>query len=285
MKKLSFYRELANWIFLRLPITFSLPFAFLIILWVDKWYSLILNNSSFETFLGNALGFLVGDIIDYLPIPLMGGIITIFVFLLGIFAIYNVSVLFNLIFYKSRKYGYWILDRLIFFHNMEWFKALASGYTLDREIDYYKDVYPKSIPAFDENKPKIGIILAGGGAKGAYQAGAMAAIYEYLKSMGMLSQVRMIAGTSIGSWNSLFWVAGLMEPNPDDKEKRSFHQVWWEHINIKSTIMPWFYIPFFDHAFLSTQPWQDQFEKFLTARKERGSSFGNAYWTPMSIFT
>src|SRR6266511_2541626 len=49
---------------------------------------------------------------------------------------------------------------------------------------------------------RIGIILAGGGAKGAYQAGAMKAIYEFLEHHNALHKVKMIAGTSIGSWNA-----------------------------------------------------------------------------------
>jgi predicted acylesterase/phospholipase RssA len=53
----------------------------------------------------------------------------------------------------------------------------------------------------------LGIILAGGGAKGAYQAGALKAIYRFLQQHGALGKVRMIAGTSIGAWNAMFWLA------------------------------------------------------------------------------
>ncbi|MCB0287727.1 MAG: patatin-like phospholipase family protein, partial [Calditrichaeota bacterium] len=59
---------------------------------------------------------------------------------------------------------------------------------------------------------RIGIINAGGGAKGAYQAGALKAIYEFLEENNALDKVKMIAGTSIGSWNSMFWLAGLVKP-------------------------------------------------------------------------
>src|SRR5215469_8558330 len=55
---------------------------------------------------------------------------------------------------------------------------------------------------------RIGIVLAGGGAKGVYQAGALHAIWEFLEREGALDCVRMIAGTSIGSWNSMFWLTG-----------------------------------------------------------------------------
>jgi hypothetical protein len=60
---------------------------------------------------------------------------------------------------------------------------------------------------------KIGIILAGGGAKGAYQAGAMKAIYEFLDERDVLENVKMVAGTSIGSWNGLFWYASFLRPD------------------------------------------------------------------------
>ena len=53
----------------------------------------------------------------------------------------------------------------------------------------------------------IGIILAGGGAKGAYQAGALKAIHDFLSRHNAHDKVRMIAGTSIGSWNAVFWLA------------------------------------------------------------------------------
>jgi Patatin-like phospholipase len=51
---------------------------------------------------------------------------------------------------------------------------------------------------------RIGFVLAGGGAKGVYQAGAMKAIYESLTSRNAQSSVCSVAGTSIGSWNALF---------------------------------------------------------------------------------
>jgi hypothetical protein len=63
----------------------------------------------------------------------------------------------------------------------------------------------------------IGIILAGGGAKGAYQAGAMKAIYEFLEEQKSHHKVKMIAGTSIGSWNALFWLAHLVTTRTVDR--------------------------------------------------------------------
>src|SRR6266536_5209210 len=91
----------------------------------------------------------------------------------------------------------------------------------------------------DETNPlaqyeRIGIILAGGGAKGAYQAGAMQAIYEFLEAHQALHKVRMIAGTSIGSWNSLFWLGGLVK-RPDENT-RSVMEQRWSDVDVKSVI-------------------------------------------------
>lgn len=52
---------------------------------------------------------------------------------------------------------------------------------------------------------KRGLYLQGGGAKGAYQAGVLKALYE--KNI----EFQYIAGTSIGSVNSYFWATGNME--------------------------------------------------------------------------
>src|SRR5262249_25044514 len=41
------------------------------------------------------------------------------------------------------------------------------------------------------NFNRVGIVLAGGGAKGAYQAGAMKAIYEFLEENNALDKVKM----------------------------------------------------------------------------------------------
>jgi predicted acylesterase/phospholipase RssA len=53
---------------------------------------------------------------------------------------------------------------------------------------------------------RIGLILAGGDAKGAYQARAMLAIYEFLEEHNALDRVKMVAASSIGAWNALFWL-------------------------------------------------------------------------------
>ena len=104
---------------------------------------------------------------------------------------------------------------------------------------------------------RIGIILSGGGAKGAYQAGAMKAVYEFLEEHGAHDKVCMIAGTSIGSWNALFWLAGLIKernggPSPLER--------WWSSVNVGDVIQPVSYVPTRHNYFLSNEPWKEAFD-------------------------
>src|SRR5438128_12530570 len=106
----------------------------------------------------------------------------------------------------------------------------------------------------------IGIILAGGGAKGAYQAGALKAIHRFLNQHDALGKVRMIAGTSIGSWNAMFWLAGLVEregsPGPD-------LETWWSGISLWRLVRPIWYIPGLRNYFLTSRPWQRTFDQLF----------------------
>jgi len=127
---------------------------------------------------------------------------------------------------------------------------------------------PSPLPGLGDGGPqvnplaqyeRIGIILAGGGAKGAYQAGAMQAIYEFLEQHQALHKVRMIAGTSIGSWNSLFWLAGLVK-RPDENT-RSVMEQWWNDVDVKSVIRFALYVPLRQNYLLSPEPWQETFDR------------------------
>lgn len=107
---------------------------------------------------------------------------------------------------------------------------------------------------------KIGIILSGGGAKGAYQAGALKAIHEFVVKHGARNRVKMIAGTSIGAWNALFWLADLID-SPDDGP--GLLEQWWSQICVPGVIRPAFYFPFYRNFLLSDQPWRDTFKKIF----------------------
>ncbi len=106
---------------------------------------------------------------------------------------------------------------------------------------------------------RIGIILAGGGAKGAYQAGAMQAVHDFLEQHQALHKVRMIAGTSIGSWNSLFWLGGLVK-RPDENTQSVMEQ-WWHDVDVKSVIRFALYVPMRQNYLLSAEPWEETFNR------------------------
>lgn len=108
---------------------------------------------------------------------------------------------------------------------------------------------------------RIGIILAGGGAKGAYQAGAMKAIYEFLAANDCLKKVRMISGTSIGSWNSMFWLSDLIVSS--DPNKPSAMEAWWKSVDVKSIIEFDSYLPMQKNSFLLSTPWQESFDELF----------------------
>jgi predicted acylesterase/phospholipase RssA len=113
---------------------------------------------------------------------------------------------------------------------------------------------------------RIGIILAGGGAKGAYQAGAMKAIHEFLEQNNALHKVRMIAGTSIGSWNAMFWLAGLIKPR--DSTEMSQHEEWWRTINIGRIVEFDTYWPLKRNHFVLSTPWQETFRQIFVETPE-----------------
>jgi NTE family protein len=70
---------------------------------------------------------------------------------------------------------------------------------------------------------KIGICLTGGGARGAYQIGAIAA----LRDLGILNDVKAYAGTSIGAAN-----AALVASNSIDKVKNIWFNVTEKELSI-----------------------------------------------------
>lgn len=57
----------------------------------------------------------------------------------------------------------------------------------------------------DQNT-KIGLVLSGGGTKGAYQAG----VYKAMEELGLIPHIKAIAGTSIGSFNALLFSCGTL---------------------------------------------------------------------------
>lgn len=116
---------------------------------------------------------------------------------------------------------------------------------------------------FSGHVESIAIILPGGGARGVYQAGALKAVYDFLRDYNALGKVRVIVGTSTGAWNAMFWMAGLMDPahGPVDLES------WWKHKKFSRLMeFPRLWIPFLsDHCF-SSAPWREQFVELFHDR-------------------
>jgi len=118
---------------------------------------------------------------------------------------------------------------------------------------------------------RIGIILAGGGAKGAYQAGALKAIHEFLRDYNALHKVKMITGTSIGAWNAMFWLSDMIETK--DRKQLNLEN-WWKNLSYRSLVeFPWFYVPFWSGSLLRSTPWRDSFQQLF--RRKLGAAFGD----------
>lgn len=109
---------------------------------------------------------------------------------------------------------------------------------------------------------RIGIVLSGGGAKGAFQAGAMKAIYEFLESHNALGNVKVIAGTSIGSWNAMFWLAGMIKSSKGWSVPGCL-EWWWGRLTARHLVAPRYFLPTFNNCFLSTEPWQREFDQIF----------------------
>ncbi len=108
---------------------------------------------------------------------------------------------------------------------------------------------------------RIGIILAGGGAKGVYQAGALEALWEFLEENGCIKYVRMIAGTSIGSWNAMFWLA--------DKVKDRTQRKWWTSARLATVVTPAAYVPFFRNFIATPEAWRRDYVQLFGGTNEK----------------
>jgi predicted acylesterase/phospholipase RssA len=130
------------------------------------------------------------------------------------------------------------------------------------------DAWPEQpFPGFFAFK-RIGLVLAGGGAKGVYQAGAMKAVHEFLEKHRALDRVVSISGTSIGAWNAMFWLAGLLEPGTGENGK-SAHETWWTTTKFRNLVRPATRIvPGLASYFMENSPWRREFDRLFA---EEGS--------------
>ncbi|HET7791155.1 MAG TPA: patatin-like phospholipase family protein [Gemmatimonadales bacterium] len=123
---------------------------------------------------------------------------------------------------------------------------------------------------------RIGIVLAGGGAKGAYQAGALRAIHEFLEANDALGKVRMISGTSIGAWNAVFWLAGLVRPDPGGE---SGHRRWWRSISVNGIVEFDTWWPLHGNHFCRADPWRAAFERLFITNQAVWPRMGELFLT------
>jgi len=235
--------SLVNWIFFRLPRAFSIPFTLLTLWWIFGGFRLA-NDLLGATMLSvvvwlvkGSLSSRIADALLYGLEPFLGGVVIVALFFFGLLIAYNICALINGI--------------------VVWLRCKPSPYATGDPVRF--DATLQVDPEFT-HVDRIGIVLAGGGAKGAFQAGAMKAIYRYLDEKNALSKVKVIAGTSIGSWNALFWLADLVKP-AKGWEDVSIHERWWQRISAKSLTAPSWYIPFLRNAFLSSLPWRQVFDR------------------------
>jgi NTE family protein len=216
-------------ILIRLPLGFLIPFILMTGSWI---YSFKTIKELLPRIFGNPL-----DVVRLHRLEdILAAIFIVFLFVVGILVAYNLSVLTN-----------WLLVRYAL-------KPRPLGkVTPHRPTDnaFSSDVL--------KDIEKIGIVLAGGGAKGAFQAGAMKAIYQFLVENNALEKVKVISATSIGSWNALFWLTDLIT-SERGWDHGSAHETWWRSISLKSLIAPSWYVPGFRNAFFVTTPWQRQFD-------------------------
>jgi NTE family protein len=218
-------------IVVRLPMGFLIPLTFLIGIWtffLFKEFSKYLNLRDLNPFV-------TVPIVSRLDDILIAAVLVV-LYAAGLLIAYNLSVVIN-----------WALSsyaiRTVSFPAVRPHRPVSEADQSDR----FKHVN------------KIGIVLAGGGAKGAFQAGAMKAVYRFLAEHNVLDKVKVISGTSIGSWNALFWLADLIK-SEKGWDAPSLHENWWRSIRLRSLVAPSWYVPGLRNAFCETTPWQRGFD-------------------------
>ncbi|HEY2006318.1 MAG TPA: patatin-like phospholipase family protein, partial [Solirubrobacteraceae bacterium] len=61
-----------------------------------------------------------------------------------------------------------------------------------------------------QGNPTVAVVLAGGGARGAYEAGALSVLLPVLEERGL--RPRIVIGTSVGALNASFLAANAQLP-------------------------------------------------------------------------
>ena len=158
---------------------------------------------------------------------------------------------------------------------------VAAGTTLAQATGQRRREY---VEFFTGHIERIGIILPGGGARGVYQAGALKAVYDFLRQYNALGKVKMIAATSTGAWNAMFWLTGLME---SAKPGAVTLETWWKANEFSRLIdFPWWWIPFVTNFHYRPGPWREQFAELFRKRLDPlfvGSPATHFYFTRADV--
>lgn len=88
-------------------------------------------------------------------------------------------------------------------------------------------------PATGSSGERIGLVLAGGGARGAYEAGALSVLLPALEARG--ERVSVIVGTSVGALNAVWLASNAHRPTTEVVEA---HQKLWREIRWEDVLAP-----------------------------------------------
>jgi NTE family protein len=246
-----------------LSMFFRLPRIFLVslILFIAIWTFVIFNFLDAHVNLPSVQFLKSLPIVSYVA-DLIVAVVLVVIYIVGLFVAYNAAVFVNRRFAK--------LQRVRF--------PAVQPFRPDPICAKTEQIGGPGVVRVDNNPlhdvHRIGIVLAGGGAKGAFQAGAMKAIYQFLAKNDALDKVRVISGTSIGAWNALFWLGDLIESR--DTREKSAHERWWSTINLRSLVSPYYYVLGRHNSFLVTEPWQQCFDAIFDNQAEIKDRIANS---------
>jgi predicted acylesterase/phospholipase RssA len=248
-----------QWLFVRLPRAFTIPLLVIVFLYFFLLFPLAVNLCNRGIFLVQDHIIRVGStstfIWQYLPEIWKSGlswatVLTLIVIVVSLIA----SALMTLFLASLGLWlSHWLASRLYELYRRRGVKRLKAPAPVRPQANGSENHSNNPLAGFN----RIGIILSGGGAKGAYQAGAMQAIYEFLEQHDAHHKVQMIAATSIGSWNALFWLADLMKAQNGGTSPL---EEWWQQVTMEKIILPVTYLPTQQNYFLSNEPWRDDFD-------------------------
>ena len=260
-----------TWLFVRLPKPFTLPLLVMAFLYFFLLFPSAVNLSNLGIFWiqdhvtrGEHVSHTDTStfIWHYLPNISQSGLSwnTFFTLVVIVVSLIASAVMTILLALFGLWLSYWVAGKFYEFYRRRRVKHLQAPTPVSPRSNGSENHQGNPLAEFK----RIGIILSGGGAKGAYQAGAMQAIYEFLEHHDAHRKVQMIAATSIGSWNALFWLSDLMKSQNGD---HSPLEKWWQQVNMEKIILPVMYLPTQQNYLLSNEPWREDFDALFDGTK------------------